>query len=83
MTLFAIDLYVMSNIEKDLLHSQSQILTLLQEYEKSSEDIIASNYAAQLVSVLEAIASQDHQKLQLAESSCKDQLALRHIRTIA
>lgn len=52
LTLIAIDLYVMSNIEHDLLHSQNQILALLKDYEKSSEDIIASNYTAQLVSVL-------------------------------
>lgn len=83
LTLIAIDLYVMSNIEHDLLHSQNHILTLLEEYEKSSEDIIASKYTTQLVSVLEAIASLDHQRLQQCESSCRDQLALQHIRTIA
>lgn len=73
----------MSNIEKDLLQSQSRILTLLEEYEKSSEDIIASNYSTQLVSLLEAIASLDHQKLQLCENNCKDQLALKYIHSIA
>lgn len=77
------DLYVMSNIEKDLLHSQNCILTMLDEYEKSSEDVIASNYSTQLISLLEAIASLDQQKLQLCENNFKDLLTLKHIRSIA